>query len=89
MVAKTGTFPAITTSDVLATITSTPGFPDDQASKDALVTAKRYLEIPVSPIAPQIDLALSRAHDAIMTGSVSIDEGIAEMNKDVAAIPKK
>jgi multiple sugar transport system substrate-binding protein len=89
VVAKTGTFPAITTSDVLATITSTPGFPDDQASKDALVTAKRYLEIPVSPIAPQIDLALSRAHDAIMTGSVSIDEGIAEMNKDVAAIPKK
>jgi multiple sugar transport system substrate-binding protein len=89
VVAKTGTFPAITTDDVLKTITSTPGFPDDQNSKDALVTAKRYLEIPVSPIAPQIDLALSRAHDAIMTESVTVDEGIAQMNKDVGDLMKK
>jgi multiple sugar transport system substrate-binding protein len=88
VVAKTGTFPAITTDDVLKTITSTPGFPDDQNSKDALVTAKRYLEIPVSPIAPQIDLALSRAHDAIMTVSVTVDEGIAQMNKDVGDLMK-
>lgn len=89
VVAKTGTFPAITTDDVLKTITSTPGFPDDQNSKDALVTTKRYLEIPVSPIAPQIDLALSRAHDAIMTESVTVDEGIAQMNKDVGDLMKK
>ena len=89
VVAKTGTFPAITTEDVLKTITSTPGFPDDQNSKDALVTAKRYLEIPVSPIAPQIDLALSQAHDAIMTGSVTLDEGIAQMNRDVGDLMKK
>jgi multiple sugar transport system substrate-binding protein len=89
VVAKTGTFPAITTDDVLKTITSTPGFPDDQQSKDALVTAKRVLEIPVSPIAPQIDLVLSRAHDAIMTGSETIDQGIADMNKGVAELQKK
>src|SRR3569833_2880931 len=89
VVAKTGTFPAITTKDVLTTITSTPGFPDDQASKDALVTAKRYLEIPVSPLAPKIDLVLNQAHDAIMTGSESIDDGIAEMNKGVADLQKK
>lgn len=89
VVAKTGTFPAITNDEVLKTITSTPGFPDDQQSKDALVTAKRVLEIPVSPIAPQIDLVLSRAHDAIMTGSETIDQGIADMNKGVAELQKK
>jgi len=89
VIAKTGTFPAITTDDVLKTITSTPGFPDDQGSKDALVTANRYLEIPVSPIAAQIDLVLNQAHDAIMTESETIDQGIADMNKGVAALQKK
>jgi multiple sugar transport system substrate-binding protein len=86
VVAKTGTFPALTTDDVLATITATEGFPSDQGSKDALVTAKRFLEMPVSPLAPQIEVVLNRAHDAIMTDNVSIDEGIAEMNKGVAEL---
>ena len=86
VVAKTGTFPALTTDDVLATITGTEGFPSDQGSKDALVTAKRYLEMPVSPRAPQIEVVLNRAHDAIMTDNTSIDDGLAEMTKGVAEI---
>jgi len=86
VVAKTGTFPALTTDDVLATITGTEGFPSDQGSKDALVTAKRYLEMPVSPLAPQIEVVLNRAHDAIMTDNISVDDGLAEMNKGVAEI---
>ena len=86
VVAKTGTFPAITTEDVLNTITSTDGFPSDEQSKEALVTSHRYLEIPVSPIAPEIDLVLSREHDAIMTGSETVDQGIENMNKGVAEL---
>jgi len=86
VIAKTGTFPALTTDDVLATITSTEGFPSDQGSKDALVTAKRYLEMPVSPLAPQIEVVLNRAHDEIMTDNISVDDGLAEMNKGVAEI---
>ena len=86
VVAKTGTFPALTTDDVLSTITSTEGFPSDQGSKDALVTAKRYLEMPVSPTAPQIEVVLNRAHDEIMTDNISVDDGLAEMTKGVAEI---
>jgi len=86
VVAKTGTFPALTTDDVLTTITSTEGFPSDQGSKDALITAKRYLEMPVSPKAPQIEVVLNRAHDEIMTDNISIDDGLAEMTKGVAEI---
>lgn len=86
VVAKTGTFPALTTEDVLATITSTEGFPTDEGSREALVTAKRYLEMPVSPVAPQIEVVLNRAHDAIMTDNISVDEGLAEMSKGVAEI---
>ncbi|MEO8759023.1 MAG: sugar ABC transporter substrate-binding protein [Devosia sp.] len=89
VIAKTGTFPAITSDEVLRTITSTPGFPEDAASHEALKTVKRYLEIPVSPLAPQIDLVLSRAHDAIMTGSETIDQGIEDMNKGVAELKKQ
>ncbi|HEV7275238.1 MAG TPA: extracellular solute-binding protein [Devosiaceae bacterium] len=86
VIAQTGTFPALITDDVLATITSTEGFPEDEASREALVTTKRYLEMPVSPIAPQIEVVLNRAHDAIMTDNVSIDEGIEEMNRGVAEL---
>lgn len=86
VIAKTGTFPALTTDDVLATITATEGFPSDEGSKEALVTAKRYLEMPVSPLAPQIEVVLNRAHDEIMTDNISIDDGLAEMNTGVAEI---
>ena len=86
VVAKTGTFPALITDDVLSTITSTEGFPSDEASREALVTAKRFLEMPVSPIAPEIEVVLNRAHDAIMTDNTSIDDGIAEMNEGVTAL---
>ncbi len=86
VVAETGTFPALMTDAVLDTITSTDGFPDDAASRDALVTAKRYLEMPVSPKAPEIEVVLNRAHDSIMTDNISIDEGLAEMDQGVAEL---
>jgi multiple sugar transport system substrate-binding protein len=86
VVAKTGTFPALTTADVLATITGTEGFPADQGSKDALITAKRYLEMPVSPLAPQIEVVLTRAHHEIMTDNISVVDGLAEMTQGVSEI---
>lgn len=86
VIAKTGTFPALMTEDALNSITSTEGFPPDEGSREALVTAKRYLEMPVSPKAPQIEVVLNRAHDAIMTDSTSIEDGLAEMNKGVSEI---
>jgi len=84
VIAKTGTFPALTTDDVLTTITATDGFPSDDASREALVTTKRYLEMPVSPLAPKIEVVLNRAHDSIMTDNISIDDGLKEMNQGVA-----
>ena len=84
VIAKTGTFPALTTDDVLTTITATDGFPSDDASREALVTTKRYLEMPVSPLAPKIEVVLNRAHDSIMTDNTSIDDGLKEMNQGVA-----
>jgi multiple sugar transport system substrate-binding protein len=86
VVAKTGTFPAIANDAIADIIASTPGFPSDPGSKEALVTGQRYLEMPVDPKAPQIEVVLNRAHDEIMTDNISIDDGLAEMTKGVAEL---
>ncbi len=86
IVAKTGTIPALRNPDVIKMITSTPGFPSDPASAQALVARATYLEMPVDLKAPEYELVLNRVHDEIMTNNVSIDDGIKEMNEGVAAI---
>jgi multiple sugar transport system substrate-binding protein len=86
VVAKTGTFPAIANDAIADIIAGTPGFPSDPGSKEALVTGQRYLEMPVDPKAPQIEVVLNRAHDEIMTDNISIDDGLAEMTKGVAEL---
>ena len=86
IVAKTGTIPALRNADVIKMITSTPGFPSDPASAQALVTKATYLEMPVDLKAPEYELVLNRVHDEIMTNNISVDDGIKEMNEGVAAI---
>ena len=86
IVAKTGTIPALRNPEVIKMITSTPGFPSDPASAQALIARATYLEMPVNLKAPEYELVLNRVHDEIMTNNVSVDEGIKEMNAGVAAI---
>lgn len=86
VVAATGTFPAVSTSETLDIIAATEGFPDDANSKEALTTAAVYLEMPLSDKASEIETVLNTEHDAIMTGAESVDEGIANMNEKVQAI---
>jgi multiple sugar transport system substrate-binding protein len=89
IIAKTGTIPALRTDEVVKVITSKEGFPTDEGSRAAMHTVKSYLEMSVSLKAAEIEVVLNRAHDAIMTDSISIDDGIAQMNEDVQAILKK
>jgi multiple sugar transport system substrate-binding protein len=86
VIASTGTFPAIKTDDILEKITSLEGFPKDENSKEALKTVKTYLEMPMNPNSAQIETILNDQHDAIMTKSVSIEEGLKEMTEQVKAI---
>lgn len=86
IVAKTGTIPALRDEGVIKTITSTPGFPTDPASAEALITSATYLEMPVDLKAPEYELVLNRVHDEIMTNNISIDDGIKEMDAGVADI---
>lgn len=86
IMASTGSFPAVSTAETIATIAATEGFPTDEASKEALTTAAIYLEMPLTDKASEIETVLNTEHDAIMTGAESIDEGIANMNEQVGAI---
>lgn len=86
ILADTGTIPALRDDNVIAKITSTPGFPSDPGSKEAMKTGQTYLEMPVNLKAAQIEVVLNRAHDEIMTNNVSVDDGLKEMDDGVKAI---
>ncbi len=86
ILASTGTIPAMMTDDIAAMVSGIDGYPADESSKEALQTSNLYLEMPVSNKSSEIETVLNEAHDNIMTGNMTIDEGIADMNEKVTAI---
>lgn len=88
VIAKTGTFPAIISDEVIDIITGLDGFPQDEASKEALQTTKIYLEAPYDENISQINTILDTYHKDIMNGDISVDEGISKMNEEVGAVVK-
>ncbi len=88
IIANTGTTPAIKTDAVIAAISGMEGFPQDTTSEQALVTAKTYLEMPVHEFSSEIETILNTAHDNIMSGNSTIDEGIEYMNTEVQKLLK-
>jgi multiple sugar transport system substrate-binding protein len=86
ILAKLGTIPAIMNQEVIDAITSIPGFPPDNASREALRVYKTYLEMPMHDKSADIEIILNEAHDSIMTGNSSIAQGIREMNDRVGKV---
>jgi multiple sugar transport system substrate-binding protein len=83
ILAKLGTLPAIRNQAVLDAIKKVEGFPQDKNSGEALATKTVRLELPNHPKAADIDKILSQEHELIVTGSESIDQGLANMSKRV------
>ncbi len=86
VMAETGNFPAIMTSEARNIITSLAGFPTDDASKEALNVSNLYLEVPYASNVSEINSLLDTYHTAIMSGEMTVDEGIAAMNNGVAGL---
>jgi multiple sugar transport system substrate-binding protein len=80
--AATGNLPAIRTPEVLEVFASLEGVPTGAA--EALQTATVRLELPMHPKVGAVEQILNEEHDLIMTESVSVDEGIAEMTSRVS-----
>ena len=86
VMASSGNFPAIMTSEVKDAIASMEGFPTDDASKEALKVSNLYLEVPYAENVSEINAVLDTYHGSIMSGEMSIDDGIAAMNDEVGKL---
>ncbi|AEC02937.1 ABC transporter substrate-binding protein [Parasphaerochaeta coccoides] len=86
IIASTGTIPAIRTEAVLDAISSMAGFPQDDASREALKVTKTFLEMPLDERSADIEVVLNANHDNIMTRNTSIRDGLAKMSREVQAI---
>ena len=86
VMASSGNFPAIMTDEVKDMIAGLDGFPTDEQSKEALTVSNLYLEVPYAPNVSEINSVLDSYHGSIMTGEMSVDEGIEAMNNEVQKI---
>lgn len=86
VLADTGNIPAMTNEAIVDAIASMDGFPQDDTSKEALITSHTYLEMGASSKSSEIETVLNEQHDLIMTESESVDDGIAAMDEGVQAV---
>lgn len=86
VMASSGNFPAIMTDEVKDMIAGLEGFPTDAESKEALTVSNLYLEVPYGEGVSEINSVLDSYHGSIMTGEMTIDEGIEAMNTEVQKI---
>lgn len=84
--ASSGNFPAIMTDEVKNMIAGLEGFPTDAESKEALSVSNLYLEVPYGEKVSEINSVLDSYHGSIMTGEMTIEEGINKMNEEVKKI---
>ncbi|GAA2180468.1 extracellular solute-binding protein [Brooklawnia cerclae] len=73
-----GITPALTSDDVVDTFFATDGAPTDELSKFAFSTHEVKPENPVSEHTAAIQNLLNETHSAILSKSVTVDEGIAD-----------
>ena len=62
------------------------GFPADTNSRAALVPTKIFLDKPMHAKSAQLEILVNRTHDGIMTETVGIDAGLAELGKAAKAL---
>lgn len=86
VLASSGNFPAIMNDDIAEIISGLDGFPTDDASKEALNVSNLYLEVPYAENVSEINSILDSYHGSIMSGEMTIDEGIAAMEEEVGKI---
>jgi len=84
ILAKLGSLPAIRNAQVVASIKKIDGFPQDAASAEALQTKTVRLELPMHPKAAVIEKILNEEDELIITESVSVDQGLADMSRRVS-----
>jgi multiple sugar transport system substrate-binding protein len=78
------TLPAVRTAETLEAFVAVDGMPDGVV--EALQTTTVRLELPMHPHVGEVEQILNEEHELIMTGSVSVDEGVAEMTSRISEV---
>ncbi|MBU5593933.1 sugar ABC transporter substrate-binding protein [Amphibacillus sp. MSJ-3] len=86
IIADTGTMPAIQSDEIIDIIATSPGFPDDEQSKEALSVTTTYLELPLDENAAQVETILNATHDSIMTESMPVSDALEDASNQVGAL---
>ncbi len=86
ILAKLGSLPAIRNQQVLDSLKAIDGYPQDKTSAEALATKTVRLELPMHAKVAVIEKILNEEHELLMTGSLPIDQGLAEMSRRVKEV---
>lgn len=89
IISKTGTYTAYVDKDIMNNILSLPGFPNNDSAKKALNPSETKTDSPPHPYLGDIIKAIDNSHSLIMSGNVTVDEGITELESRVAEILAK
>lgn len=90
IVASLGYFPGALSEESVETIMGVEGMPEDEQTKEVILGVKNItLETPLGKNCSEIAKILNTGHDYIMTGTMSIDEGIAYMNEEADKLMKQ
>jgi len=81
VLAATGNLPAVRNTEILDVFSALEGVPPE--ANEALQTAAVRLELPMHPKVGAVEQILNEEHELIMTNSVSVDEGLAEMTSRI------
>jgi multiple sugar transport system substrate-binding protein len=84
--AITGARPAYVSDEVALTMAAAEGFPSDETSLAALKPSSLDLEWPTGEKVNDIKTMVNEQHTLIMTRSLSVEDGVAEMNALAAEI---
>jgi multiple sugar transport system substrate-binding protein len=82
-VAAIGTVPALQSDEITEAYFALDGMPQDDLSKAAFQPDEVVLEMPVSDVTSDVDQVLQEEHDLVMTRSVDLAAGLAEMDERV------
>lgn len=83
IVASVGYFPGALSAEAVDVIMAVEGMPNDEQAKELFLSQKNItFETPLGEKCSEVATILKTGHDYIMTGSMTVDEGIAYMNEE-------
>lgn len=90
IVASVGYFPGALSEEAVDAIMAVEGVPQDEQTREVILAPKNItFEVPLGENCSEIATVLKTGYDYILTGTKTVDEGIAYMNEEANKIINK